>query len=61
MLVIRDALISDVVTPLLGSQGPIEPETARTLQGVVDRLRDLRMSSELTDGWMTSRMAVTFD
>lgn len=57
-LVIRDALISDVVMPLLS---PVEPETARTLQGVVDRLRDLRISSELTDGWMTSRMAVTFD
>jgi len=57
-LIIRDALISDVVMPLLG---PIEPETARTLQGVVDRLRDLRVSSELTDGWMTSRMGVTFD
>lgn len=60
-LVIRDALLSDVVIPLLATQGPIEPETARTLQGVADRLRDLRISSEFTDGWMTSRMTVTFD
>lgn len=60
-LVVRDTIVSEMLIPVMSSQGEIDAETAKGLQYVVDRFSEVRATSELRDGWLTSIMSVRFD